>query len=132
MLGRQGLTRDPVGTQRARLAVEAAATARRRTMVDLTAAGPCSDGGAVPAGSGTFKKPCAGGAVAMFTSEVAMPTTADFLHMDMRATCVNGGGFTQHCTPGQQIFASPGHSFFQNGQAPVHTGAIQMAWTGLA
>ncbi len=51
--------------------------------------------------------------------------------MDMRATCVGTGGFATHCTVGQQIFASPGHSFFQNGASAFHVGAIQMAWTGL-
>jgi hypothetical protein len=86
-----------------------------------------------PAGSVTFTKSCGGAVIGNFSSEVSMPTASDFLHLDMRATCIGTGGFAApRCTLGQQVFASPGHSFFQNGQTPVHVGSAQMVWTGLA
>lgn len=84
-----------------------------------------------PAGSVQIKKPCSGEVIATLSAEVATPAAPDFLHIDMRATCVAGGGFRGHCTVGQQVFASPGHTFFQGAQAPTHVGSATMAWTGL-
>ena len=84
-----------------------------------------------PAGTVTLKKTCPGAVIGQFTSEVATAASGDFLHVDMRATCVGAAGLANPCTPGQQVFASPGHSFFQNGQASLHTGAINMVWDGL-
>ena len=84
-----------------------------------------------PAAAVQFKKRCRGGVVALLTSEISTPGASDFVHMDMRATCVGTGGFGSHCTVGQQVFASPGHSFVQNGAASFHVGVVQMAWTML-
>jgi hypothetical protein len=79
-----------------------------------------------PAASVQFKKSCAGAVVGMFTSEVSVPATSDFVHIDMRATCVAGA-----CTAGTQVYGSPGHAFFQNGAGAFHVGGLQMVWTGL-
>lgn len=84
-----------------------------------------------PAGSVTVKKTCHGVVIGRFTSEITTPATGDFIHIDMRATCVGSGGLTNACTPGQEAYASPGHSFFQSGQAPLHVGAVNMVWSGL-
>lgn len=85
-----------------------------------------------PAATVTLKKTCPGAVIGHFTSEVATPASGDFLHLDMRATCVGAAGLANPCTPGLQVFASPGHSFFQSGQASTHVGAINMVWDGLA
>ncbi len=83
------------------------------------------------AGSVTIRKTCAGAVVGMFTSEVSVPNAGDFIHIDMRATCTATGGLATPCTVGQQIFASPGHSFFNTGADAFHSASIQMVWTGL-
>ena len=83
------------------------------------------------AGSVTIRKPCTGAVIGRFSSEVSVPNAGDFIHIDMRATCTGGGGFASPCTVGEQIFGSPGHSFFNNGADAFHVGSIQMAWTGL-
>lgn len=85
----------------------------------------------VPAGSVTINKPCPGVVIGAFTSEVSTSTAGDFIHLDMRATCTGTGGFASPCTVGQQVFASPGHTFFQNVQSGVQTHAMSMVWTGL-
>lgn len=84
-----------------------------------------------PAASVIVNKNCAGAVVGQFTSEVSTPSAGDFLHIDMRATCIATGGFSSPCTVGQQVFASPGHSFFQNNQGGIETNAVNMVWTGL-
>ena len=83
------------------------------------------------AGSVTMRKTCPGAVVGRFTSEVSVPTAGDFIHIDMVATCTGTGGLAAPCTVGQQVFASPGHSFFANGADAFKVGNIQMAWTGL-
>jgi hypothetical protein len=84
-----------------------------------------------PAASVSIKKTCAGAVVGHFTSEVSTPAAGDFIHIDMRATCTATGGLSSPCTVGQQVFASPGHSFFQNAQSAIGTHAVDMVWTGL-
>jgi hypothetical protein len=84
----------------------------------------------VPASSVTMTKSCGPGAVVgRFSSEV-FTQAGDFIHIDMRATCTATGGFGSPCTVGQQVFASPGHSFFQN-SAGFEINAVNMVWTGL-
>ena len=85
----------------------------------------------VPAASVTITKPCAGAVVAQFQSEVSTTTAGAFIHIDMRATCVGKGGFSNACTLAQQVFGSPGHTFLQNIQAGVQTHGVNMVWTGL-
>jgi hypothetical protein len=86
----------------------------------------------VAAGTVTLIQKCSGVAVGRFTSEVVTSGAGDFIHIDMRATCVGTGGFTAPCTVGQQIFASPGHSFFQNNVQPgFEVNGINMVWSGL-
>ena len=85
----------------------------------------------VAAGTVTFKKTCAGAVTATFSSEVSVPTAGDFIHLDMAATCTGTGGLSNPCTVGQQIFASPGHSFFQNGASSFGANSATMVWTGL-
>jgi hypothetical protein len=77
-------------------------------------------------------KGCVGAVVATFTSEVSAPNSGDFIHIDMRATCTATAGQTSPCTVGQQVFAAPGHTFFQNGSVAYGTHAMTMVWTGLA
>jgi hypothetical protein len=84
-----------------------------------------------PAASVTISKPCPGAVIGNFVSEVSTTTAGAFIHLDMRATCVATGGFSAPCTVGQQVFASPGHTFFQNVQAGVSTKAALMVWSGL-
>jgi hypothetical protein len=84
-----------------------------------------------PAASVTFKKTCDGAVIARFSSEVTAPTTADFVHLDLLATCLGSGGLTKACTPGQKVFASPGHTFFQVGAATTHVNTATMVWSGL-
>ena len=83
------------------------------------------------AGIVVMKKPCTGAVLATFSSEVSTPNAADFIHIDIRATCLGTAGLTNACTPGQAVFASPGHSFLQNGPASFHVSSITMAWTNL-
>jgi|tagenome__1003787_1003787.scaffolds.fasta_scaffold20708704_1 hypothetical protein len=84
-----------------------------------------------PAGSVTFRKSCDGAVIGRFSSEVSAPTTADFVHLDLLATCLGNGGLTKACTPGQKVFASPGHTFFQVGAATTHVNTATMVWAGL-
>jgi hypothetical protein len=86
----------------------------------------------VPAGSVTMTKSCNKLVVGLLTTEVSTPNAGDFIHMDMRATCIGTGGFASHCVVGTQFFASPGHSFLQNGVAALHIEAVQMVWPSLA
>jgi hypothetical protein len=84
-----------------------------------------------PAGVVNMKKACSGAVVGTFSSEVSATGAADFIHLDMRATCTGTGGFTGACTVGQQIFASPGHMFFQTGAGPVGVRSVTEVWTAL-
>jgi hypothetical protein len=84
----------------------------------------------IPAGSVTITKPCQGAVLGEFTSETTT-SGSGFLHIDMRATCTGTGGFTNPCTVGQQVFASPGHTFLQNVLESTQTHAMTMVWTGL-
>ena len=84
-----------------------------------------------PAASVMITKPCAGAVIGQFTSEASTPTASDFIHIDMRATCTGTGGFANPCTVGQQVFASPGHTFFKNGAASFATSSVNMVWSGL-
>ncbi len=85
----------------------------------------------VAANTVTIRKVCPGAMVATWSGEVSTPAAGDFLHMDLRATCTDTGGMTNPCTVGQQVFASPGHSFLQNGQTVLGTRSFIGAWTGL-
>ena len=78
-----------------------------------------------------FKKTCAGMATASFSSEASTPGAADFIHIDMRATCVGPGGLSHGCTPGQMVWASPGHTFFQTGPTAFGVKSINMVWSAL-
>jgi hypothetical protein len=84
-----------------------------------------------PAGSVTITKPCTGAVVGQFVGEVSTSTSGGFIHLDMRATCTGTGGFSNACTVGQQVFASPGHTFLQNNTQGVETHGMNMVWTGL-
>jgi hypothetical protein len=85
----------------------------------------------VAAATVNIRKVCPGAVTGMFVSEVSTPNAADFIHIDMRATCTGTGGLASPCTVGQQIFASPGHTFMRNGTDTVQTNSVQMVWTGL-
>lgn len=98
-----------------------------------TDAGPLAppDDGAAdnePASVVRMVKPCAGPVAGSFTAEVNTATEGAFLHIDMRATCLDSGGMANACEPGQTVFASPGHSLFQNAMAQTSVHTIQMAW----
>ena len=84
-----------------------------------------------PAGTVQFKKGCPGAVVARWDGEYNGTGSSDFLHMDMRATCVGTGGFNSPCTVGQQVFGSPGHTFLQTGGATEGTREAQWVFTGL-
>jgi hypothetical protein len=81
-----------------------------------------------PASVVRMAKPCVGPVAGTFTAEVNTAVEGAFLHIDMRATCLDSGGMANACEPGQTLFASPGHSLFQNGQAQTSVHTIQMAW----
>jgi hypothetical protein len=81
----------------------------------------------VAAGSVTLTKGCNGPVVGQFTSEVGI-SSGGFIHIDMRATCIGTGGFTNHCTVGQVTFASPGHTFFSQNPGNIETHAMNMVW----
>jgi len=85
----------------------------------------------VPAGTVKIKKACSGAVVGTFSSEVSAPGASDFIHIDMRATCTGTGGFTGACTVGQQVFASPGHTFFRNGAGAFGVNSVSEVWTAL-
>ena len=85
----------------------------------------------VAAATVTLKKVCAGAVTVQFVSETGTATAGDFVHIDMRATCVGTGGLANPCTVGQQVFGSPGHTFLQNATSGVQTHAVQMVWSAL-
>ena len=85
----------------------------------------------VAAGTVTFVRPCAGPVIGTFTGEIGTAVAGDFIHLDMRATCIGTAGLSNPCTVGSQTFASPGHTFMRNGQGPEQTHTVQMVWTGL-
>ena len=85
----------------------------------------------VPANSVTIRKVCPGAVIASWTGEVSTPGASDFIHMDIRATCTGTGGMANPCTVGQQVFASPGHTFVKNGADTFSTHSVTMAFSGL-
>jgi hypothetical protein len=84
-----------------------------------------------PAASTSFAKPCPGVVVAQLSSEMAMPTAADFIHLDMRATCLSPMTFVNPCTVGQTFFGTPAHAFAQNGPSTLGTRTVTMAFPAL-
>ena len=78
----------------------------------------------------TINKPCPGSVIGEFTSETGI-SSGGFIHLDMRATCVGTGGFSNPCTVGSQAFASPGHTFFSTNPGGIETHAMNMVWSGL-
>jgi hypothetical protein len=85
----------------------------------------------VPAASVQFKKPCAGAVIASFDTEVNGSGASDFLHADVRGTCVGTGGTASPCTVGSVVFASPGHTFLQTGATTVGTRSAQWVFANL-
>jgi hypothetical protein len=83
-----------------------------------------------PAATVSIRKPCPGAVIGEFTSETSIPS-GGYIHLDMRATCTSTGGFTSPCTVGQQVFASPGHTFFASNAGAIETHAMNMVWSGL-
>lgn len=82
-----------------------------------------------PAASVQLKKKCAGAVIATFTSEIQLPAAGDFIHLDLRAKCNGPGGLTgPTCTPGQTVFAAPGHVFLDN---DVSTGTSSHSVNGV-
>ncbi len=90
-----------------------------------------STGDNAPANTVTIRKVCPGAMVATWSGETSTPTSSDFIHMDLRATCTATGGLANPCTVGQQVFASPGHTFVQNGPTSLGTRSHTGAWSGL-
>ena len=84
-----------------------------------------------PAAAITLAKPCPGAVVAELTSEMAVPGAADFIHMDMRATCLATLTFVNPCTPGQVVLGSPGHPFVQEGPSSFGTHSVTMVFPAL-
>lgn len=84
-----------------------------------------------PAAVATLKKGCPGSTVAVFESEMSTPSSADFIHLDMRATCTATGGYSNPCTVGSTFYASPGHTFAQNGPTSFGTRSVQQVFTAL-
>lgn len=84
-----------------------------------------------PAATTTLTKPCPGVVVAQLSSEMAVPTAADFIHLEMRATCLAPLTFVSPCTTGQTVFGTPGHSFAQNGPSSFGTRTVTMAFPAL-
>jgi hypothetical protein len=86
----------------------------------------------VPAASVDIGKPCVGEVIGTFSSEVFTSGAGSFIHIDMRATCIGTGGFSSPCTVGTQVFASPGHTFFQNNVQPgAENNSVTMVWNTL-
>jgi hypothetical protein len=83
------------------------------------------------AGSVTFAKPCPGVVIGQLTAEMAAPNGVDFVHVDMRATCVDPMTFAAPCTVGTIVLGSPGHTFTAVGPSPLGTRTVTMVFPGL-
>jgi hypothetical protein len=83
-----------------------------------------------PAASVAFDKPCVGAVFGHFTSEVRTSDPGDFIHVDMSAQCIRALG-PRPCTPGEVVFAEPGHTFFRNTVGTFQTHAVMMVWPDL-
>lgn len=81
--------------------------------------------------STTLTKRCEGVLVASFSSEVYTPKEGDFIHTGMFAVCVNKAGLDDACTPGDRLYASPGHTYFRNTVGLPQTHSFMSAWSGL-
>ena len=84
-----------------------------------------------PANTVTIRKVCPGPMVATWTGEVVADQAGEFIHMDLRATCTGIGGLNNPCIVGAQVYASPGHTFLQNGVGPHGTRSMGGVWSGL-
>jgi hypothetical protein len=92
-----------------------------------------STGDNPPAGKVTFTKSCGGVAVATFSAETVTTGAGDFIHLDMRATCIGSGGYSSHhCQVGNSKLAAPGHTFFQTVQEGQQVHSMTMVFTGLS
>jgi hypothetical protein len=85
-----------------------------------------------PAASVSIRKQCVGAVIGRFSGEVSVPGAGDFIHIDMLATCVAAAGLSNPCTVGEQVFGSPGHTFFSNGADAFGVHAVDMVWSGLS
>lgn len=74
-----------------------------------------------PAVSVNVTRSCAGPATLSFQTEIyATNGVGSYIHTAARATCVSGGGFGGHCSPGTVVYAQPGaggHAYTFNGSA---------------
>lgn len=86
-----------------------------------------STGDNTPAAVVILAKPCSGPVVGQFASEATI-ASGGFIHLDMRATCIGSGGFTNHCSVGQQVSGRPGHTFFDSNAGTTETHAMNMVW----
>ncbi len=84
-----------------------------------------------PAGSVTFAKSCPGAVIGQLTAEMATPNGVDFIHVEMRATCLAPMTFVNACTVGTVVLGSPGHSFVAVGPSPLGTRTVTMVFPGL-
>jgi hypothetical protein len=86
-----------------------------------------------PANRVTLTKGCAGVAAATFSAETNTSDAGDFIHLDMRATCVGSGGFSSHhCTVGTSRLGQPGLTLFQTVEEGTQVHSMTMVFTGLS
>jgi hypothetical protein len=100
---------------------------------DFTPADDTTNDNPAAAGANLLKT-CDGLTIGTFSAEVSTVTANSFIHLDMVATCIAAAGQPSPCTPGQTVFALPGHTFFRttsgaNGAWQVHS--MTMVWPAL-
>jgi hypothetical protein len=84
------------------------------------------------AASVTFPKPCTGTVIGTFFSVTQTPVEGSFISIDMRATCIAGGGFPRHCSVGEQVLANQAHTIFESHvNADLKANSITMIWPQL-
>jgi hypothetical protein len=98
-------------------------------------AAPDKEGFVDVAAVARINKPCQGVVVGQFVTETALveaPTGTGFLHADMVAVCVSKGGYTNPCTPGSEVYPSPGEIWLDdNVQPETETRSMNEVWRSL-
>lgn len=85
------------------------------------------------AATATFVKTCVGPVTATFSSEFNGGGNADdYIHVDVRATCVSGAGMRRHCSVGSKVWATPDHVYmFEDDDNVYHNGSMTFVFPDL-
>jgi hypothetical protein len=88
--------------------------------------------GNLDAGFVRLTKKCSGAVSITFSSETNTSGAGDFIDMFFFATCTGTGGYTHHCTVGNQKAGSPGETLFQHNVFPeTQTQSVTEVFSGL-